>query len=119
MIDTPDVVSVTPWLHRAATAWISHEHLRLAATEQGLTVTDLSENGSVVWRRTGPDDPGTARPLHRETCTLGEWDSVELYTGIELLPADRRLTAVLGRDEIDSVLVDAPTAAHRQVAGRS
>jgi len=114
-IDPPEVVSVAPWLHEAAAAWVSPVHVRLEATEDGLIVTDLSENGAVVWQRKRPDDPGTARPLHGEAYTLGEWDSVELYTGIELVRADRRLAAVLGRDEVASVLVDAPTAAHHQV----
>jgi hypothetical protein len=113
--DDPELVSVAPWLHRAAVTWISPVHLRLEVCDEGLLVTDLSENGTVVWQRKGPDDPGAARPLHRESYPLGEWDSVELYTGIELVPGDRRLAAVLGRDEPASVLVDAPTAAHHQV----
>jgi hypothetical protein len=46
---------------------------------------------------------------------LGEWDSVELYTGIELVRGDRRLVSVLGREEWESVLVDAPTAAYHQI----
>lgn len=114
-IDPPEVVSVAPWLHQAAAAWVSPVHLRLEATDAGLVVTDLSENGVVVWQRKAPDDLGTARPLRRDACALGEWDSVELYTGIELIRADRRLTAMLGRDELESVLVDAPTAAHKQI----
>jgi hypothetical protein len=114
-IDPPEVVSVAPWLHDAAAAWVSPVHVRLEATEAGLVVTDVSENGVVVWHRKGPDDLATARPLRGDSCPLGEWDSVELYTGIELVPGDRRLAAVLGRDGIDSVLVDAPTAAHQQV----
>lgn len=112
----PEVISVALWLHQAAAAWVGPVHIQLEATEEGLVVTDLSENGTVVWQREGPDDPGTARPLHRDAYQLGEWDSVELYTGIELVRADRRLTAVLGRDEFESVLVDAPTAAHQQVS---
>jgi hypothetical protein len=114
-VDDPAMVSVALWLHRAATSWISPVHLRLEASDQGLVVTDLSENGTVIWQRKGPDDLGTTKPLLRDSYPLGEWDGVELYTGIELVRGDRRLAAALGRDEPASVLVDAPTAAHHQV----
>jgi hypothetical protein len=114
--DDPELLSVVPWLHQAAAAWISERHLRLEADDDGLLVTDLSQNGTVVWLRTGPDGRPTAKPLRRESHRLGEWDSVELYTGIELMRGDRRLAAVLGRDELASVLLDAPTAAHHKVS---
>lgn len=114
--DDPDVVSVGRWLHEAAAAWVSPVHLRLEARPEGLVITDLSENGTVVWQRRGPDDRGAARALRRAAYELGGWDAVELYTGIALMRGDRRLAAVLGRDEPASVLVDAPTAAHQQLS---
>ncbi|HEY8474024.1 MAG TPA: hypothetical protein VIL37_15495, partial [Natronosporangium sp.] len=114
----PEVTSVAPWLHRAAAAWISPVHVRLEASEDGLIVTDVSDRGTVIWQRKGPDDHGTTRQLRGESCPLGEWDSVELYTGIELMRGDRRRAAVLGQDELASVLLDAPTAAHHQVSAR-
>jgi hypothetical protein len=113
--DDPEVVSVARWLHEAAAAWVSPVHLRLEAGEDGLVITDLSDNGTVVWQRSGPDDQGAARSVRRSAFTLGEWDAVELYTGIALMRGDRRLATIVGRDEPASVLVDAPTAAHRQV----
>jgi hypothetical protein len=113
--DPEAVVSVARWLHRAAAQWVSPVHLRLEARDDGLVVTDLSTNGTVVWQRSGPDDPGTTRQLRRESYPLGEWDSVELYTGVELVRGDRRRTATAGPDGPASVLVDAPTAAHPQV----
>ena len=113
--DDPDVITVAPWLHQAATAWISPVHVELEVRGGALVVTDLSTNGTVVWQRSGPDDRGTTMSLHRASHTLGEWDSVELYTGIELAHGDRRPAAVLGRDEPASVLLDAPTAALRQL----
>jgi hypothetical protein len=114
--DDPEVISVAPWLHTAAARWISPLHLELVAEADGLRITDLSEHGTVVWQRTGPDDPGTTRTLRGESYLLGEWDSVELYTGIELMRGDRRLAAVLGQTELASVLRDAPTAAYRQLS---
>lgn len=113
--DDPDVVSVRQWLHEAAVAWISPVHVRLEAREEGLLITDLSANGTVLWQRRGPDDRGTTRSLRRAAQPLGEWDTVELYTGIELARGDRRLVTVVGRDEPTSVLIDAPTAAHQHV----
>jgi len=115
--EDPRVVSVAPWLHEAAASWISPVHVRLEVRDGDLVVTDLSENGTVVWQRTAPDDRGATRNLRRAAHRLGEWDTVELYTGIELARGDRRLVTVLGRDEPGSVLVDAPTAAHHQVRG--
>jgi hypothetical protein len=114
--DDPQVVSVAPWLHEAAASWISPVHLRLEVRDGGLVVTDLSENGTVVWQRNGPEDQGATRALRRAAHNLGDWDTVELYTGIELARGDRRLVTVLGRDRPTSVLVDAPTAAHQQVS---
>jgi hypothetical protein len=114
--DDPDLVSLAQWLHHAAAVWICPRHVRLEVGEAGLVLTDLSEHGTVVWRRTGPDDPGKARLLRGESHRLAEWDSVELYTGIELMRGDRRLAAVLGRDDLTSVLLDAPTAAHHNVS---
>lgn len=114
--DDPNVFSVAPWLHRAAAAWISRSHVKLEAGPDGLRVTDLSARGTVVWRRDGPDARRRAEPLYRDTRPVGEWDSIELYTGIEVVPGDHQL-AVLGSQEPESVLIDAPTAAHRTVGG--
>lgn len=113
--DDPEVVAVAEWLHKAAASWVSPVHVRFEAEDNLLTVFDESANGTTVWHRKGPDDPGTARVLHRDSAVLGDWDSVELYTGIELMRGDRRLSVVVGRDEPASVLRDAPTAAYRHV----
>lgn len=112
--DDPDVVPVSRWLHEAAAAWISPVHVRLEVRDDDLVVTDLSDNGTVMWQRSGPDDRGATRMLRRDSRAIGQWDTVELYTGIEICRGDRRV-AVLGRDELTSVLIDAPTAAHQQV----
>ena len=74
-------------------------------------VTDASENGTLVWKRSGPEDPGQTVRLYRQPYVLGDWDSIELYTGVELVRADRRLAAVIRGAEPLSVLLDAPTVA--------
>jgi hypothetical protein len=109
-------VSVAEWAHEAAAAWIGGTHLRLEVRDGGLVVTDVSENGTVVWRRSGPDDAGESTWLHGESYTLGDWDTVELYTGIELVRGDRRLATTVGRSEPLSVLLEAPTIAVRQLS---
>ncbi|HET8658211.1 MAG TPA: hypothetical protein VFM55_04335 [Micromonosporaceae bacterium] len=114
--DPDGLVATGSWLHEAAAAWVAPAHVRLEAGEDGLVVTDVSENGTVVWRRSGPDDAGTSTWLYGSSYTLGDWDTVELYTGVELVRGDHRLTTTVGRVEPSSVLVDAPTAAHRQLA---
>ena len=113
--DDPEVVAVGEWLYKGAANWVSPVHVRFEAEDGLLTVFDESANGTTVWQRKGPEDPGTARVLRRESVVLGDWDSVELYTGIELTHGDRRISVVLGRDEPSSVLWDAPTAAYRHV----
>ena len=82
-----------------------------------LVVTDLGENGSLLWLRPDPQAQPTARRLGEgSTHPLGEWDTVELYTGIELGHGERRPKGVdESPDEPASVLVDAPTVAMRKV----
>ena len=114
--DAPTDISVGDWLHEAAEAWIDAVHLRLEISDEGrLVVTDLSANGTLVWRRPGPDDRAATHRLHRSSYALGEWDSVELYTGFELFRGDRRLTTVVGPTDPLSVLVNAPTVAVPQL----
>jgi hypothetical protein len=113
--DDPDGIAVGRWLHEAAARWIAKTHLRLEIRDRRLMVTDLGENGTVVWRRAAPDDPGEpVRLYENQSCVLAEWDSVELYTGVELLPGNRRLVGgPVAAPEVRSVLVDAPTVAFR------
>jgi hypothetical protein len=109
-----DDIAVNEWLHEASAAWIAEEHLRLEVRAGALSVTDTSRNGTLVWKRSGPDDAGTTERLYRKSYQLGDWDSIELYTGVELVPGDHRLTTVVG-SEPTSVLVDAPTVAVPQL----
>ena len=111
--DDDDGIAVGVWLHDAAANWISPEHLALAVDGTSLVVTDLSPNGSLVWIRPDPQARPETRRLRRgESYVLGEWDTVELYTGIELGHGERRPSGVdASADEPASVLIDAPTVA--------
>jgi hypothetical protein len=106
----PDDISVGAWLHEASAAWIADEHLRLEVRDGHLVVTDTSENGTLIWKRADPNDPGETTRLYGQSYTMGDWDSIELYTGVELIHGEHRLTTIVG-DEPLSVLVDAPTVA--------
>lgn len=112
-----DDISVKPYLHAAAANWISPVHLKLEIRDGALVITDLGTNGSLVWKRPDPQaHPETMRLYKGKSYPLGEWDTVELYTGIELVHAERRPKGVdASPDEPASVLVDAPTVAMMQL----
>ncbi|GAA1815113.1 FHA domain-containing protein [Planosporangium flavigriseum] len=116
--EEPDSVGVNEWLHEAASRWISRTHLKLEIRDDRLVATDVSTNGTLVWVRANPGDrPDTFRLTRGKSYPLGEWDSVEMYTGIELCRADRRPRGVdESRDEPPSVLTDAPTSVMRQLS---
>ncbi|MER7001661.1 hypothetical protein ABT297_01215 [Dactylosporangium sp. NPDC000555] len=110
----PDDISVAAWLHEAAAAWIAKEHVKLSVTQGRLVVTDTSDNGTVIWKRSTPDIKEETERLYRKSYQLAGWDSIELYTGVELVIGDHRLQTVVG-SEPASVLLDAPTVALRLV----
>ncbi|WP_432980560.1 FHA domain-containing protein [Dactylosporangium sp. CA-233914] len=110
----PDDISVAAWLHEAAASWIAKEHVRLSVVNGKLQVTDLSDNGTLIWKRSTPDNKEETERIYRKTYELVGWDSVELYTGVELVVGDHRLQTVVG-SEPASVLLDAPTVALRLV----
>jgi hypothetical protein len=113
--EVADTIAVNEWLHEAAASWISRTHLKLEIRDNKLLATDLSTNGTLVWVRDEPGaTPDTFRLAKNRSYPLSEWDSVELYTGIELCRADRRPKGVdESHDEPSSVLTDAPTVALR------
>jgi hypothetical protein len=93
--------------------WVSRSHARFELRGNALQVTDTSTNGTTVLLRGGPGEPPRRAPLTRgEGSTLGEWDTVELYEGVELGRADRTDGPVAGAPTI-SVMSDAPTQAIR------
>ena len=110
----PDDISVGQWLHEAAADWIAKEHLRLEVRDDALIVTDTSDNGTLIWKRRTPDTQEETQRLYHKSYRLCGWDSVQLYTGVELVLGDHRLQTVVG-SEPASVLLDAPTVALRLV----
>jgi hypothetical protein len=108
-------ISLKLWLHESASSWIADRHLRLDIIDGGLVVTGAGENGTVVWHRAGPGDAGESVRLYEgQRYALGRHDTIELYTGVELVPGNRRVVGgpVSARDVL-SVLADAPTVALR------
>jgi hypothetical protein len=113
--DDPDDVQLGPWLEGAAKSWISRSHVRLELRDGGLKVTDISTNGTTVLTRSGPDaTPERSRLPRNEPRPLGEWDTVELYTGVEVCRSAPPLPDEAAPEvEPVSVLADAPTVALR------
>lgn len=116
--DNPDDVGLTQWLRYRTGVRIDSEHLYLQATDDGLSVTDTSTAGSVVHQRGGPHERSSVTRLSGTTCQLGEWDSIELDGGVELLLSDRRRYARVRSGQPDSVMVDAPTVSMRRLGRR-
>src|SRR6266540_2272965 len=113
--DPPSDVHIGQWLEGAAKSWISRNHVRLELHERALTVTDISTNGTTVLTRSGPDaTPERIRLVRHEPRLLGEWDTVELYTGVEVCRSAPPLPDDAAPEvEPASVLADAPTVALR------
>jgi hypothetical protein len=112
--DTDDI-PLKLWLHEGAAGWIAERHARLEIVDGALTVTNLGENGTVVWRRGGPGEAGSSLRLEEgQSYRLAPHDSLELYTGIELVPGNRRVVGgPVSPPDVRSVLADAPTVALR------
>jgi hypothetical protein len=114
-LDDPEDVTLALWLHEAAADWISGRHAELEIVGTALTVTAVGENGVVIWKRSVAGEAGeTVRLAEGQTYTLNPYDSIELYTGIELVPGNRRVMGgPVAASDVRSVLVDAPTVALR------
>ena len=109
--DEPTGLVIGHHLSGEAAQMISRSHARLELREDGLMVTDMSTNGTVVRSRGGPYSAaedialggGAPYPLQPS-------DTVELYRGVEICRADRALSRSGGSG---SVMGDAPTIAMR------
>lgn len=111
--DERDGVGVAEYLDERASRWISRTHLGIELRDTSVLVTDLSTNGSVLLARS--DRGATARReqlVPGQPTVLGEWDSVELFSEVELCRADR-VTGVAASTQLGSVMGDAPTVALR------
>jgi hypothetical protein len=113
--EDPDQIAVGDYLHEAAAAWIAKEHLRLEVQDDALVVIDTSDNGTLLGKRPGPDDAAETERLYHKPYKSEGWDSVELYTGVELVLGEHRLATIVGSESPVSVLLDAPTVASRLV----
>ena len=90
---------------------VSRSHLRMELAAGALTVVDTSTNGTAVLARTGPDAPPQRVELTRgERRALGDWDTVELHTGVELASARHWRGGTVGAP---GMLAEAPTMAFR------
>jgi hypothetical protein len=111
--EEPEGVGLGLALDERGLRWVSRSHVRLELRGHQLQVTDTSTNGTTVLRRSGPADTPRRNQLSRgESAPLGEWDTVELYQGVELGRADRANGPVAGA-QTGSVMADAPTQSIR------
>jgi hypothetical protein len=94
--------------------WVSRHHLTIDVRDGMLYATDVSTNGSAVLARTGGGQTTRRVTLNRcQPYAMGEWDEVELHAGLTVGRADRPPAAPPSGDDLDSVMVDAPTVAMR------
>jgi hypothetical protein len=110
--DEPDDLMIGAYLGGNAAQMISRNHARVELLDQGLFVTDLSTNGTVVRARSAPYV--TAEEIHLtggSPYALNPWDTVELHTGVVIARADRVQTTLAGGH--GSVMGDAPTMTMR------
>jgi hypothetical protein len=108
-----DGVGIGLALDEQGLRWVSRSHVRMELRGHAVQAVDTSTNGTSLLARSGPGEPPRRVPLNRgEAATLGEWDTVELYDGIELGRADRAAGPVAGAPTA-SVMAEAPTQSIR------
>jgi hypothetical protein len=97
------------WLSEEARAKVSRSHVAVSLTQQGISVTDLSMNGTVIKLGGAADgELAMTKGAHR---ILGASDLVELFPGVEF----GRLGALSSTRSLDvsSVVAEAPTMIFR------
>jgi hypothetical protein len=111
--EEPGGVGIGLTLDERGLRWVSRSHVRFELRGTALRAIDTSTNGTTVLQRGGPADGVRRAQLNRgEGSTVGEWDTVELYEGIELGRADRTAGPVAGAPT-NSVMTEAPTQSMR------
>jgi hypothetical protein len=107
--EDPDGVIIGLTLDERGLRWVSRTHVQLELRGHRLSVTDLSTNGTTLLRRTSPGEQPRRSPMqHGESSPIAEWDTVEVYEGIELGRAIRSAGPAPGAPT-DSVMTEAPT----------
>jgi len=108
-----DGVGIGLALDEQGLRWVSRSHVLVELRGNTVQATDTSTNGTSILVRSGPGEPPRRVPLNRgEPAPVGEWDTVELYDGIELGRADRSAGPVAGAPTA-SVMAEAPTQSIR------
>lgn len=108
-----DGIAIGPYLDEAGIRWISRSHAVLELKDEVLSITDTSTNGTTLLRRSSPaSSPQTIKMTNGQSQTVGEWDLIVLFDGVEIGRADR-LPARSPAVTPDSVMADAPTMALR------
>jgi hypothetical protein len=111
--EDPNGISVGMALDERGLRWVSRSHVRFDLRGHTLAVTDTSTNGTTVLLRSGPnEEPHVTKITRGDTAPISEWDTVELYEGVELGRADRSAGPAAGVHTI-SVMADAPTQSIR------
>ncbi|MEU7999836.1 FHA domain-containing protein [Catellatospora sp. NPDC049111] len=102
-------VQLGPWLSEDARAKVSRAHVSVSLSPQGISVTDLSMNGTLV--RLGGAADGELQLSRGASRQLGVSDIVELFPGVEI----GRIGALATTRPLDSssVMSDAPTMTFR------
>jgi hypothetical protein len=113
--EDPDGIRIGEHLTGDAAAMISRNHVRLELREDALYAIDMSTNGTIVRSRTAPYGAGDEVHLAgAPPYPLKPWDSIELYTGVQVSRADRQLLRSGGQfGSPGSVMGDAPTITMR------
>jgi hypothetical protein len=106
--DDPAGVVIGAHLTGDAAAMISRNHVHLDLRDEGLLVTDVSTNGTVVRSRSSPYSGSDRVELTGGApYPLKPWDSIDLHEGVTITRADRGVTRSAGGS--GSVMGDAPT----------
>ncbi len=93
--------------------WVSRSHVRLELRGHRLQVTDISTNGTTMLQRSAPgEEPQRVALTRDEGAPVGEWDTIELFEGVELARSIRSAGPPAGAPTA-SVLTEAPTQAIR------
>jgi hypothetical protein len=111
--EEPDSVTIGLALDERGLRWVSRSHVRLELRGHRLQATDISTNGTTMLQRSAPGEEAQRVPLRQgESAPVGEWDTIEVFEGVELARSIRSAGPPPGAPTA-SVLTEAPTQAIR------